>query len=91
MLCVFVILMCCVCLSCAVWVQPNAETDLYDLLDDVAQRVNSAILASTLVVTVPFGLAGADHYTIRRQLQVLESSQPTDQNSRELSAHRSQL
>jgi len=51
--------------------QPNAETDLYDLLDDVAQRVNSAILASTLVVTVPFGLAGADHYTIRRQLQNL--------------------
>ena len=48
--------------------QPNADCDLDELLEMVEKDLQCNMGNTTVVMTVPFGLSGSDHYTIRSQL-----------------------
>lgn len=55
--------------------QPNADCDLEDMLDLVEQRLECNLGNTSVVMTVPFGLSGADHHAIRSQLGSLPQLQ----------------
>merc|ERR1711907_717397 len=55
--------------------QPNADCDLEDLVPYLEDALGCAVASSTVVMTTPFKMSGADHNSVRKMLSSIPGLQ----------------